>query len=388
MQERFAELLRGYLAGTLTEDDRRELAMLLERDDAAEVLASAYPEGVELDGEWVQTEQRIVDGVLERIRPASGTERKLVRLGRPWRWLAAAVVLLFVAGIYILVRPGTVPKVAQVEQDAAPGKSRAVLILGDGRRVELDSSVTGLIARQGNAKIVRSMNGGVDYQREGDAVASGSALMNTLSTPRGGEYRLTLPDGTRVWLNAASAITYPTAFTGAERRVRVSGEAYFEISADPQKPFRVEVDGRALVEVLGTSFDVNGYAEEGPVKATLIEGRVRVAVDRPGNALLLKPGQQAQADGGSLKLVSQVDIDQVTAWKNGFFNFQDIRLAEVMRQLARWYDVDVVYEKGVPDIQFEGEISRNIKLSDLLKVLARADVKFRIEAGRRLVVLP
>jgi transmembrane sensor len=395
MQGRFIELLQGYLAGTLTEDERLELAVWLKRDDAADVLAAVFPEGVEIDGEWVRTEQRIVDGVLHRIRAVPMSERtvpmreRTVRFGRPWRWLAAAVVLFLVAGLYFLVRNRAVPEVVvHVEPDAVPGRTKAVLTLGDGRRVELDSSASGLIARQGNAKIMRSNNGGVDYQRDGEVAASGGALMNTLSTPRGGQYRLTLPDGTRVWLNAASAITYPTAFTGDERKVRVTGEAYFEVSADPGKPFIVDIDGRSSVDVLGTSFDVNGYPEEGPVRTTLIEGKVRVAGDRPGNVLTLKPGQQAQAAGERLTLVTRVDIDQVTAWKNGFFSFQDLHLQEVMRQLARWYDLEVVYEKGIPDMIFEGEISRNIKLSDLLKVLARADVKFRIEAGRRLVVLP
>lgn len=389
MQERFAELLRGYLTGALTEDERRELAVLLDRDDAAEVLAAILPEGLEIDGEWVQTEQRIVEGVLGRMRNMPVKERRVVRFGRPWRWLSAAVVMLAVVGVYmLLVRHESAPVVARVETDAAPGSSRAVLTLGDGRRVELDSSAIGLVARQGDAKIVRSGDGSVDYRRDGEAAEAGGALLNTLSTPRGGQYRLTLPDGTRVWLNAASAITYPTAFTGGERRVRVSGEVYFEVKTDPGKPFVVDIDGRSSVDVLGTSFDVNGYVEEGSVRTTLIEGKVRVAGARPGNDVLLKPGEQAQADGERLKVVGHVDVDQVTAWKNGFFNFQDVHLAEVMRQLARWYDVDVVYEKGIPDIQFEGEISRNIKLSDLLRILARADVKFRIEAGRRLVVLP
>jgi len=192
-----------------------------------------------------------------------------------------------------------------------------------------------------------------------------------------------LPDGTQVWLNAASSITYPVAFTGKQRNVKISREAYFEVMQDKEKPFVVEVDGGMPVEVLGTHFNVNSYTDEGAVKTTLLEGSVRV-----GQGVVLKPGQQVWADGQRLSVRSNINMDKVMAWKNGLFNFEDASLQEVMRQLERWYDITVVYEGRIPDIQFEGEISRNINLSNLLRVLARAEVKFRLEEGRRLVVLP
>jgi len=249
--------------------------------------------------------------------------------------------------------------------------------------------VGGVIARQGGSSIVKTAGGRIVYRssdatrdKAPESAGAGETMMNTMRTPRGGNYRLTLPDGTQVWLNAASSITYPAAFTGKQRNVRISGEVYFEVVKNKELPFMVSVDGGADVEVLGTGFDVNAYTDEGSVKTTLLEGSVRVC------KVVLKPGQQAQVSQQKVSVVNNVDIDKVMAWKNGLFNFQDVSLREVMRQLERWYDIEVVYRKNVPDIRFEGEISRNINLSDLLKVLARADVKFSIEGGRRLVVLP
>jgi transmembrane sensor len=212
------------------------------------------------------------------------------------------------------------------------------------------------------------------------------SMMNTLRTPRGGQYRLVLPDGTQAWLNAASSISYPAAFTTNERRVRISGEVYFEVAVDKAKPFVAEASDGSLVQVLGTSFDIDSYLDEGVVKTTLLTGKVRVSAG--SGATMVAPGEQAQESPDKLTLVDKVDLEKVMAWKNGFFDFQDATLEEVMRQLERWYDIKVEYPKGIPAGQFEGQISRNINLADLLKILARADVKFKIEEGRRLLVLP
>jgi ferric-dicitrate binding protein FerR (iron transport regulator) len=258
--------------------------------------------------------------------------------------------------------------------------------LSDGTAITLDSAANGTIAQQGNAAIVKQAGGQIVYNLQGTAGArqgaDGGVMMNTMRTPRGGRYQLALPDGTLVWLNAASSITYPIAFTGRQRSVKISGEVYFEVTKNKEQPFVVDVDGRTTVEVLGTGFDVNAYTDEGSVKTTLLEGSVKVGT------VLLRPGEQAQLGQKGTSVVHNVNLDKVMAWKNGLFNFEDVDLKEVMRQLARWYDIEVIYEKGVPNIRFEGEISRNINLSNLLKVLARAEVKFRIEEGRRLVVLP
>ena len=218
-------------------------------------------------------------------------------------------------------------------------------------------------------------------------------LMNTMQVPRGGQYQLTLPDGTKVWLNAASSISYPTAFTGRERKVTIMGEAYFEVAKKPGMPFHVKIGDRAEVLVLGTSFNVNAYENEADIRATLLDGSIKI--ERKEKGLVLTPGQQAQlsagppatAAGGTIRVVDHADIDKVMAWKNGYFNFDDTHFNEAMRQLERWYDIEVVYENGIPDIPLGGETSRNLKLSDLLKGLKGAGVNFRLEHGRRLVVL-
>jgi len=389
MNPRLQALLHIYLLGRLTEDQRRELAGLLENDTAAEQLAALVQEQLSkgeysIEGELPGTEDRIVEGVLRRLQAAPVRRVSFIRR---WGWAAAVILLLGVGG-YVRMN-GKHERLAAGGQDIVPGGNKAILVLSDGTTITLDSAVGGVIARQGGSSIVKTAGGRIVYRssdatrdRAPESAGAGETMMNTMRTPRGGNYRLTLPDGTQVWLNAASSITYPAAFTGKQRNVRISGEVYFEVVKNKELPFMVSVDGGADVEVLGTGFDVNAYTDEGSVKTTLLEGSVRVG------KVVLKPGQQAQVSQQKVSVVNNVDIDKVMAWKNGLFNFQDVSLREVMRQLERWYDIEVVYRKNVPDIRFEGEISRNINLSDLLKVLARADVKFSIEGGRRLVVLP
>jgi ferric-dicitrate binding protein FerR (iron transport regulator) len=240
-------------------------------------------------------------------------------------------------------------------------------------------------------------------------------------TPKGRQFSLLLPDGTQVWLNAASSIRYPTTFTEGQRRVEVSGEVYFEIARNTKMPFRASVNNKAEVEVLGTHFNVNAYENEEYINTTLLEGSIKVQAGgaaQPGNndssqvaspdrpdphpaqpsSVILKPGQQALMQVGETTqpamkaqpgiTVVDADIDQVMAWKNGAFNFNGASLEEVMRQLERWYDIEVIYEKGVPDIRIGGELSRDVSLAGLLKGLKESKVRFRIEEGHRLVVLP
>jgi ferric-dicitrate binding protein FerR (iron transport regulator) len=270
--------------------------------------------------------------------------------------------------------------------DIAPGKQGAILTLADGRQVVLDSLANGIVARQNGAAVVLR-NGQLTY----DAVASARPEINynTITAPRGRQFRLVLPDGSRVWLNAASSLTYPTAFSGRERSVQLNGEAYFEIAKDEQLPFRVNIDDKTGIQVLGTRFNVNAYPEEAHIKTTLLEGAVRM-ISGKHNAILA-PGQAAQisrrAGEQAIKIIDQADPGSALAWKNGLFDFEDASLEEVMRQLARWYDIEVVYEKGIPPIVFGGKMSRDMMLSDLLKVLDESEVHFRTE-GRRLIVMP
>lgn len=210
--------------------------------------------------------------------------------------------------------------------------------------------------------------------------------MNTVSTPKGGQYKIQLPDGTNVWLNAASSITYPTAFTGNKREVIIDGEAYLEVKSNKGQPFFVTTKTSAI-QVLGTSFNINAYEDE-PSKTSLIEGSIKVALRPSGNApgssgFILKPGQ-AYKNG---KVIT-TDIDQDIAWKNGLFNFEGLGVKEVMNQLQRWYDIEVIYEGEIPDVSFYGKIHKNVKLSIVLDALRDIGVQFRMEGERKLMVSP
>lgn len=403
MSARLQQLLNIYLTGKLTEDQRLELSSLLENEEEAAAFAGMVQQQLS-DREFTipehlpVTENRVLQGIIKRIDRERAVVMPIRRAHffRRWGW-AVAVIILFAAGAYLWLLNGKNHQSLangsrQLQNDVAPGGDKAILTLSDGATITLDSAANGAIAQQGNSSIVKLANGQISYRLKGEA--TGEAMMNTMRTPRGGQYRLTLPDGTQVWLNAASSITYPTAFVAKERKVAISGEAYFEVAENKEKPFIVDVDGKSAVEVLGTHFNVNSYADENAVRTTLLEGRVKVS-NPEAAAVVLSPGQQAivlsdrqPAAPQRISVINKADLDKVMAWKNGLFNFEDANLQEVMRQLERWYDLEVVYEKGVPDIEFGGKISRNIKLSDLLKVLARAEVKFRLEEGHRLVVLP
>lgn len=309
---------------------------------------------------------------------------------RAWVRYAAALILL--TGAWFLFRTTkkarVLPAPAVAITDVAPGSNKATLILADGSSITLDSANMGRLANQGGTKIVKTANGKIEYDQGGPA--AGEVFLNTMRVPRGGQYQLTLPDGTKVWLNAASSISYPTAFVGKERTVSVGGEVYFEVAKKANMPFRVKVGDRTTILVLGTSFNINAYDDEADMRTTLLEGSVRIQQQQRSRDLA--PGQQAVTSaigspaGNTIRVVENVDVDKVMAWKNGYFNFESVRFEEVMRQLQRWYGIDVVYPNGIPDIPLGGEISRNLKLSDLLKGLEGAGVKFRLEKGRRLVV--
>ena len=303
------------------------------------------------------------------------------------RLSVAAILLLAIAGAWLLfIRKASGP-VASIQQryrnDVKPGRNAALLTLAGGKTVMLNDSAPETIGRQGNTVILND-NGQLAYQAE--AGKATEIFYNTLTTQKGNQYHLTLPDGTKVWLNAASSMTYPTAFAGKERRVTLNGEAYFEVMKNQQQPFIV-AHGDASVEVLGTSFDVNGYGDEAALKTTLVEGKVRVVKATAGS--LLEPGQQAVIPNGhgAISIDPNPDIEAVLAWKNGSFSFKDAGMGAIMQQAQRWYDVDVVYEANITK-HFVAEIPRKVSLSKFLQVLEATDqVHFRIE-GKKVFVLP
>jgi ferric-dicitrate binding protein FerR (iron transport regulator) len=327
--------------------------------------------------EIYEDHQQASSGVtaLHSAAPGRGKRRGLVIPG----WLRYAAVFIIVAGAaaYLWLSPGS-SKIgrmasAKTSGDITPGGNKALLTLSDGNTILLDSAAAGQLALQGNANVIKSAAGKITYRLNG--AADQFIRLNTLSTPRGGQYQLTLPDGTNVWLNALSSITYPVAFGGKDRKVTVTGEAYFEVARDKTKPFIV-VTPKDQVTVLGTAFNVNCYADEPVRKTTLLEGAVQIG------AQVLKPGE-ACLNG---KVVA-VDTDKAIAWKNGLFDFNGAGMEELMRQVARWYDIEVVYQDGIPDKEFVGKLSRNASLKTLLKALEYANVHFTIE-GRRIIVLP
>jgi len=262
-----------------------------------------------------------------------------------------------------------------------PGKNGAVLTLADGRQLVLDSLKNGVIANQNGAQAVLH-NGSLVYHT--GSQASDAIVYNSISTNKGRQFQLVLPDGSKVWLNAASAIRYPTVFTGKERVVEITGEAYFEVTKNKAMPFRVKAGSGTTVEVLGTSFNINAYDNEAAVATTLLEGAVNIHASL--QTQMLTPGEQAQVrPGEKINVVENADIDKTMAWKNGYFNFNNTGLQVMMRQLERWYDIQVMYEGNIPDVIFQGKMDRLVQLSDVVRFLTIFGIKTRLE-GRTLII--
>lgn len=410
-QERFDHLLDRYVLGEASPDERRELAALLEQPAYEELLladmrtrydalaADLYNTGQTggmLPGKAAQPAADMSaagspDGpspVSNRIR--AKLEARLpghrfwepatpVRRIRFRRWVAAAALIAAVAtGALLVLRPGPKPVTPPAAvADIQPGRQGAVLTLADGRTMVLDSLQQGLVATQHGTNLTLR-EGQLVY----DAGGAATAGLNSMSVPRGRQFQLVLPDGTKVWLNSASTLRYPTAFTGSERKVSITGEAYFEVAKNAAMPFRVDVNGTAAIEVLGTRFNVNAYTDEGSIRTTLLEGSVRV-----NGAYVLKPGQQASITGKEVKIAEQADLEQAVAWKNGLFNFTDAEMHQVMRQLERWYDIEVEFRGNVQPREFQGKMQRSLSLSQVLEGLSEMGVHFTIE-GRKLIVQP
>lgn len=314
------------------------------------------------------------------IKPA-----KQASLSKRQVWWAAASVVLFIAGAYFLRNMEHNKPAPGITGSSKinPGREGAILTLADGSRVQLDTVQNAIIHLEGGgtAKVV---DGALVYEGE-----SGTPSYNTMTTPKGRQFHLTLPDGTGVWLNSASSIRFPTAFSTGERKVEITGEAYFEVAASASKPFKVQVNQQASITVLGTHFNINAYTNEAHIAATLLEGSIEIS--NSSDAIRLRPGQQGQITNSSrevgkdIKVVNDVHIENVVAWKNGLFHFEHASLAEIMRQLERWYDIEVVYETSVPRIALKGEITRDVPLDQLLTALKKMGVHYKLE-GRQLTI--
>jgi transmembrane sensor len=313
-----------------------------------------------------------------------------------WRRIAVAVIIfgVIICGSFFLLTRRTTTEMAKagsqplrLPKDIIPRGNNAILTLSNGSIINLDSAKNGMIAEQGYEKVVILDSGLLAYTPAPasiNGVHSTEIIYNTISTPRAAQYQLVLSDGTKVWLNAASSLRFPIAFTGKDRIVELTGEGYFEVTKNREKPFHVRTGGLE-VEVFGTHFDIMAYEDESAIQTTLLEGVVKVSHDKQSD--LLEPGKQARLarDNNNLTVID-ANVKQAVAWKNGYFYFDKSDVKTIMRQVSRWYDLDIVYESPVPDMQFSGKIERNLPLSGIAHLLESGQIHFRIE-GKKCIMM-
>jgi len=368
-KERIKELLHKYKKDLCTDAEKAWIESLYE--------ALANPPSSDLTDEMIQAD---LAEVYQRI-PALSKNKSFTL----WpRIVAAAIFLLFVSiGFYFFKEKDPSQPLVQIvdkskinPNDFAPGTNKALLTLADGSQIALDNAPDQKILDKGGIKITKNEDGLITYQINPGVRESKS---NTLSTPKGGQYQVILSDGTKVWLNAASSLRYPTVFTGNERKVILNGEAYFEVAKNEKQPFKVVTDRQELL-VLGTHFNINSYEDEPDVKTTLLEGSVKVSAFQTKQTILLKPGEQAALKRSGKLKVAQINAENAIAWKSGLFQFQGSGIQEALRQMARWYDITIEFEGAVPDIQLWGEVHRKANALEALEILSYFDLKYKILA--------
>ncbi|WP_127133219.1 FecR family protein [Pseudoflavitalea rhizosphaerae] len=396
-QTRLQELFERWCHHAVSPDEEKELADLLAAEEAERSLTpqmkaiwmSAKRQENISDESSLAVAQRIVQQYQSDNTPVP---RARVRFLQP-AWVRYAAVLLLTIGIGIVFwlnrsathQPEQTAGQPSIPHPIMPGGNKAVLTLADGSSIILDTAANGQLTLQGNTRIIKPDAGRLTYQNSGGKDIG----FNSITTPTGGQFQVDLPDGTRVWLNAGSSIRFPTMFTGKERKVEISGEAYLEVAKHSAKPFMVALNG-AEVQVLGTTLNINAYKDEAAIAVTLVSGSVKVVAEN-GTEALLKPGKQAgiteNASAASTITVLDVNTDQVIAWKNGYFNFDNAGLPVIMRQLQRWYGIEVVYEKEVPSLEFFGQLSRNTPLENVLDALKKNGAHLTMK-GRKVIVHP
>ncbi|SMC66380.1 FecR family protein [Pedobacter nyackensis] len=396
MNVRLEYLYQRYLDNTCTEIEREEfLSMVADKQEdkvITELLDGTWNTINTIDGQTFPAADSILDNILTQ-------HPKTIVSKISWRRyaaVAAAVLVVASAGIYfgLQFQKNNDKQDADYTSNIQAGKNRATLKLANGTIINLDSATNGEIAQQAGIAISKTADGQLVYHIAANAKIEKSATAteayNTITTPRGGQYQINLPDGTKIWLNAASSLKYPAVFSKNERRVELTGEAYFEVAkvtikekGSERTPFIVVTD-KQKIEVLGTHFNVNSYGDESAEKTTLLEGSVKVSNLKSKRSNLLKPGQQSLVVGEGLQ-IANVDTLESVAWKNGYFQFNESDLEDIMKQLSRWYNVDVVFEGKVPDDLFHFKTPRNLSLTEVLKIFELNGINFKIE-GRKLIV--
>lgn len=389
-QHQINHLLKQFAAGALTDEEQQELKKLLAQPGREEIAAHiAAVMGEEESASYTINEEKAKETFL-RIMAADKPLRREARPTNRW-WLAAASVafLCLSAGGYFMLslkkQPVEVAKATLKKPEKAPGSNTAILYLADSSAVQLSPAGNGILAAQGGSSVILA-NAQLTYvpQSGADAIVP---TYNRITTPRGGEFTIVLPDGTKVWLNAASSLKFPTVFSGDKREVELSGEAYLQVAEDKEHPFEVKIRD-VNISVLGTQFNIMGYEDESGIVTTLVSGSVRVTA--PGNdALLLTPGKHAVVENKTSAIyMEKADVEEETAWKNGSIHFHRANIRQIMRQVSRWYDVDIQYKGNGTEMDFTCTVSRKDKLSKLLALLEMTGaVHFSME-GNTVIVQP
>ena len=382
-KQRLEFLLLRYMEDKATAAEREELGQFIQNEQNEVTV-------LEIMEELVATEKEMENYNVKNWEPLLGEllqeknklrKRGLVRVIN-WKRISVAASILFavvLTGYLVLFRKDTkqveVVKVTQPIDVKSPEKNRAMITLANGQQVHLDSAVNGTLLEQAGVQIMKLADGKIVY-----VGSTAEIINNTLSNPRGSKViDMTMADGSRVWLNSGSSVTYPVAFVGEERKISITGEAYFEVMQDKKHPFKVDINGKGEVEVLGTHFNINAYDDESDIKVTLLEGSVKV------NNSIIEPGQQAQVSD-KVKIIDKVDMDEVMAWKNDMFDFNSADIKTIMRQIGRWYDLEIIYQDNISKETFSGMVGRSNKVSKVLMILEKAGIKFRIE-GKKLIIM-
>jgi len=381
LNENIIVLAQKLFNGTASTQEIQQLNQWYDQWHDDEEIVNTYP--VEDNEEAVRMRMLLqIKKQMKQVPPA-----KIISIKRKWYRIAAAasIVLLLSVATYLFVSTNKkqVDIAVNTSHDIkAPVTTRAMITLANGRKVSLDSIQSGKLAKEDNVNVEKTADGQIVYSGSSDQLA-----YNTLDNPRGSKVQpITLGDGTKVWLNSESSLRYPVYFNGKQRNVEVTGEAYFEVAKNAAMPFKVNVAGKAEVEVLGTHFNINSYADEANINTTLLEGKIKLTVFANKDAAVLAPGQQAAINAsGQINMNSNVDIDEVMAWKNDLFNFNSMDIESIMRQVGRWYDVQVSFEGKISKETYSGIVSRNSNLSQVLRVLETGGVKYKVD-GKKIII--
>ncbi|WP_301924052.1 FecR family protein [Ferruginibacter sp.] len=395
-ESRLEYLFKCYISNKYSGPEEEELMVLLsnpENEEQVQILMDRFMENTRHEIQMSdQAAASILNNILKRGKRCVIQKKNSKTVYTFWLGLAASV-LIILGGAYFIsdkkeyatAKEDSSSSVGLTTKKSAkilPGGHHAVLTTSDGKAIILDSMPNGLLTQQGNTN-VKKLGGLLEYKAPASFIRDTVISYNTVSTPRGGQYQIVLSDGSKVWLNAASSIRFPTAFSGSLREVELTGEAYFEVAKNKEKPFQVKVRDMKIA-VLGTHFNVKAYEDEAETKTSLLEGSVKIIQGK--EAGLLKPGQQAVINFKDDKVkIATADMVEVIAWKNGLFRFEGANIETIMREIGRWYDVEIVYAGKVPMRRFEGKINRNAGLSEVLRILELSNVKFSI-AGKKIIV--